>query len=89
MRSSAAKTPLMQLIVERRSSWLVEGGRVEAAARITSKANLWADLGSRGRLDDVLQQASAAGLAPRRVLVSAEWRALGETDCSPMLAAHA
>eukprot|EP00966_Prymnesium_polylepis_P129254 2989438-Prymnesium_polylepis.1 len=34
MRSSAAKTPLMQLIVARRSSWLVESGRVEAAARI-------------------------------------------------------
>eukprot|EP00966_Prymnesium_polylepis_P084044 1945663-Prymnesium_polylepis.1 len=43
------------------------GGRVEAAACITSKANLWADLGSRGR------QAAAAGLAPRRVGVSAEW----------------
>ena len=68
MRSSAAKTPLMQLIVEQRSSWLVEGGCVEAAA----------DLGFRGRLDDVLRQATAAGLAPRRVAVSAEWRALGE-----------
>ena len=89
MRSSAAKTPLMQLIVERRSSWLVDSGRVEAAARITSKANLWADLGSRGRLIDVLRQAAAAGLAPRRVGVSAEWRALGESDVSLTPAADA
>ena len=49
-------------------------GVLEAAERVGSKSNLWADLASRGRLDDVLQQAHQLGLRTRVVEPVAEWQ---------------
>eukprot|EP00966_Prymnesium_polylepis_P322713 7378956-Prymnesium_polylepis.1 len=67
MRNSKAEGRAMQRLVERRSGWLLQCGVLEAAERITSKANLWADLGSRGRIADVLAQAAALGLSSRQI----------------------
>ena len=64
----------MQQLVAERSEWLLENAVLEAGERITSKANLWADWGSRGRLEDVLVQARHLGLEPRRVDIDARWR---------------
>jgi hypothetical protein len=55
---------------------MLDEGVWEATERITSKANLWADLGSRARVADVMAQAAALGLAVRRVEPPAEWRAM-------------
>ena len=57
-----------------RTQFLFEREVVEQARRITSKANLWADLGSRRRLADALRQAERLGLQPRRVHVPCAWR---------------
>jgi hypothetical protein len=61
---------------ERPLACAVHHGVAEAVERITSKANLWADLGSRGRLASMLEQARGLGLRPRRVDVPAEWRVM-------------
>ena len=45
----------------------------EAAERVGSKSNLWADLGSRGRSDEVVRQAAALGWSVRRVPAAEEW----------------
>ena len=55
MRHMSSRSARMQDIVARRTAWLYATGRVEAAARVTSKANLWADWGSRGALAAVLR----------------------------------
>jgi hypothetical protein len=73
MRSMAPKTEVMQAIAARRTAYLFEGHCMEESRRITSKANLWADLGSRRRLADVLRQAAAFGLRVRRAAVPAGW----------------
>ena len=54
MRSMGSSSKRMQWLVERRTAWLHARGVIEDAARITSKANVWADLGSRDRLGEVL-----------------------------------
>ena len=46
----------------------------EATERITSKSNLWADLGSRARFGELRRQAEELGLRVRRVAVPSEWR---------------
>ena len=74
MRTAAPRTEMMQALCGARSAWLLHHGVAEAVERITSKANLWADLGSRGRLASMLEQARSLGLRPRRVDVPAEWR---------------
>ena len=66
----------MPALLRRRTAWLVNHGAVEAAARITSANNRWADLGSRGSAEIVCAEARALGLRPRRVDVPAEWRQL-------------
>ena len=73
MRSGTSNSPPMQSLVARRSEWLLESGTLEASERITSKANLWADLGSRGRTDEMLRQAAALDLPARRVAVPTDW----------------
>ena len=48
---------------------------MEESRRITSKANLWANLGSKGQMAAAVQQAAACGLqGAREVAVSPEWR---------------
>lgn len=75
MRSMAPKTTRMQLLTEARTSWMFENGVREAAERISTKNNLWADLGSRGRVDVVLQQAERLGLRWRVLEVPEPWGA--------------
>ena len=75
MRSMAPGSAVMQAIAARRTRWLFEHSVAEAAARITSQANLWADLGSRGAVAEMVQQARALGLTARRVELPADWRA--------------
>ena len=48
MRAAAIRSAGMQQIVAARTRWLMEQGIAEAARRITTEANLWADWGSRG-----------------------------------------
>jgi hypothetical protein len=74
MRQMGSRSAGMQEMLVRRTTWLYATGRTEAAARITSKANDWADWGSRGRLGEVLVAATALGLQPRRVEAPAAWR---------------
>ena len=57
-----------------RTQFLYEHEVVEQARQITSKANIWADLGSRWRLADALRQATRLGLQTRRVPVPCAWR---------------
>ena len=75
MRSMAPRTEVMQAITARRTEYLFQGEIMEESRRITSKANLWADLGSRWQLPAVLRQAAACGLRGAvEVVVCAEWR---------------
>lgn len=74
MRSAAPRSLGLQLLAQRRSLWAYERGLVEAVARITTHNNVWADLGSRGRISEVCEQAVGLGLRPRRVVVPAAWR---------------
>ena len=76
MRRATPRTEAMQALCGARSAWLLHHGVAEAAERITSKSNLWADLGSRGNLETMLEQARSLGLRPRRVEVPAEWRGM-------------
>ena len=73
MRGLVPSTPAMQRLTAERVTWLLQHGVTEASARITSAANLWADLGSRGKIGDVLAQARALGLTPHRVSPPATW----------------
>jgi hypothetical protein len=74
MRSMAPRTEVMQEITARRTEYLFHGEILEESRRITSKANLWADLGSRGQMDAATQQATACGLrGAREVAVCPEW----------------
>ena len=75
MRSMAPRTEVMQAIVAQRTEYLFEGEILEESRRITSKANLWAYLGSRGQMAAAVQQAAACGLrGAREVVVSQGWR---------------
>jgi hypothetical protein len=75
MRSMAPRTEVMQAIVARRTEHLFKGEVLEESRRITSKANLWADLGSRGQMAVAVQQAAACGLrGAREVVVERGWR---------------
>ena len=74
MRGCTPSTPAMQLLAIERSSWLLDRGVAEATERITSKANLWADQGSRSRVPLMISQAEALGLRHRRVEVPPELR---------------
>ena len=73
MRGLVPSTQAMQRFTAERVTWLLQRGVSEASARVTSAANLWADLGSRDRIGDVMIQAMALGLRPRRVAVPEQW----------------
>jgi hypothetical protein len=47
MRNGRARSPAMQAMLARRGVWLHERGLLEVPRRISSKANVWADVGSR------------------------------------------
>lgn len=96
MRGLTPSTSMMQQLTERRVEWLLEHHVSEAAERITSKANLWSDMLSRGDEQLVVQQARALGLRVRRVQEPAEWRRMlaaegeggerrGGPPCAPAL----
>ena len=75
MRSMAPSSEVMQAITARRTEYLFHGEILEKSRRITSKANLWADLGSRGQMAAAVRQAAACGLqGVREVAVCPEWR---------------
>ena len=75
MRSMAPRSEGMQDITARRTEYIFQGEILEESRRITSKANLWADLGSRGQMAAVVQQAAACWLkGAREVAVCPEWR---------------
>ena len=67
----------MQAIVARRTQWLFDRGSVELARRITSAANVWADVGARpelGGVDEVRRQAEAMGFGFVQLAVPQQWR---------------
>jgi hypothetical protein len=77
MRSLSARSAPMQAVLARRTRWLFETERVEYVERVTSKGNVWADLGSRPELGGMAaleQRATAAGFGFRRLEVDAAWR---------------
>ena len=77
LSSATPRSPCMQLIAARRSAWLLSEGIVEDVLRITTHANIWADVGSRPELGGVAavgRMACAAGLTVTPVAVPAEWR---------------
>ena len=81
MRTLTPSTPVMAELTARRCEWLLGAGVAESAERVSSKSNLWADLGSRGRTAEVERQARALGLAFELVPAPAAWR-----DTSQLLA---
>jgi len=83
MRRLSPKTLRMQLLVERRSAWMLEHGVLESAERITSEANLWADLGSRSSIHEVRRQVEAFGLNFDLVAAPPNWRSTGEWRSAP------
>ena len=58
-------SPAMQAMVTRRTEWLFEVGALEVSRRVTSKANVWADVGSRPELGGAPAVACFAGLTAR------------------------
>jgi hypothetical protein len=88
MRNHSPSTACMQLLTESRVAWMLTSNVWEACQRITSKSNLWADLGSRARAADVIAQASSLGLSVRRVDVPAEWRAMLSDEAEAEAAAR-
>ena len=74
MRNCVSSTPRLQALLTQRLAWMEARGVREAAERIGSKSNLWADLGSRGRINAVVEQAAQLGLAARRVEPPAGWQ---------------
>ena len=68
MRSGTSNSQPMQRMLNRRSEWLTANSVLEAAERITSKANLWADLGSRKKMAEVIRQAAALGIVKSRCI---------------------
>ena len=88
MRNLTPSTACMQALTAERSAWLLERGVVEACERITSKANLWADMGSRARVSELMSQAESLGLSVRRVETPPQWRAVvaREAEAAAVLA---
>ena len=87
MRSLSSRSDRMAAITARRTHYLFDRGTVEAVRRVTSEANLWADIGSRpekGGWMEVERQAAAMGLGFARVELSEAWRDTSALlTCSP------
>ena len=81
MRSMLARSAAMSCLVARRTAWLLEQRRAETSLRVTTKRNVWADIGSRAELggwDEMARLAAAAGLRVRRVGVPEGWRGVAD-----------
>ena len=76
MRSATPQSVRLQELSARRVQMLIAMGLREAPERISSKSNLWADLGSRGRSAWVVAQASSLGLSSTWLAVAAEWASM-------------
>ena len=74
MRKLTPRTTRMQHMVAARSFWMLSHGVREAAERITSKNNDWADALSRRGLDRVISEAQNMGLEVVVVESPSEWR---------------
>ena len=74
MRTLTPSTPVMADLTARRCEWLLAARVAESGERVSSKSNLWADLGSRGRTAEVERQARALRLAFELVPAPATWR---------------
>ena len=77
MSRGSPRSPVMQAVARRRTMWLCEAGVVELPRRVTTVANLWADIGSRPELGgwaEVARQAAALGCEVERVHIPAGWR---------------
>ena len=59
---------------------MLEHGILETSERFTSKANLWADLGSREQIAEVIDQAAALGISERQIHPDPEWMRSFEQD---------
>ena len=73
MRTCAPGTARLQALVAARVEWMRAHGMREAAERVGSRSNLWADLGSRGKSEEVVRQAAALGWSVRRVPAAEDW----------------
>ena len=80
MRDGTSRSHEMQPLIARRSSWMLQHGILEASERITSKANLWADLGSREQISEVIRQAAALGFSERRLPLPKGWMEAFEAE---------
>ena len=65
---------MFQRLLAERAAFILEAGIYTHSERITTKANRWADMLSRGLVQDVLAEATALGLESRRVEIRAEVR---------------
>ena len=77
MRAQRARSPAMQAMVARRTAWMHERGVIESPRRIASKANVWADVGSRpelGGCEAVREMVEGLGLHYVRLPVPDGWR---------------
>ena len=72
-RRETPQSHLLQAVMAKRQEALLESGVFARVERVPSLQNEWADWLSRGKLADVLAAASARGLTPRKLDVSA-WR---------------
>ena len=80
MRRLKPRSLRAERMVAARLLWMEQRGILEAAERVTTGANLWADLGSRMRANEVVRQAQALGLRVRMVEAPPEWRAAAWSD---------
>ena len=74
MRRLKPKSLRAERMVAARLQWMEQRGILEAAERVTTDANLWADHGSRLRASEVDRQAQLLGLRFRVVEAPPEWR---------------
>jgi hypothetical protein len=77
MRHGRARSPAMQAMLARRGQWMHERGLLEVPRRISSTANVWADVGSRpelGGVGAVRRMAAELGLGFVEVEVPDDWR---------------
>jgi hypothetical protein len=80
MRRLKPRSIRAERMVAARLQWMEQRGVLEAAERVTTGANLWADLGSRLQATEVVRQAQALGLRVRVVEAPPEWRGAAWTD---------
>ena len=71
---ASSSNEMFQRLIAERTTFIMERGIYAHSERITSKANLWADMLSRGLVDEVCAAARAAGLNPVRVPVPLQVR---------------